>query len=70
MRVRGKQERRLSSTFRKQITLPMFVKNTLGESYQVESSCWLFLNNDVLDDCWNEKVVNNDKHKNMDDKGK
>ena len=48
----------------------MFVKNTLGESYQVDSSSWEFLNIDVEDECWNEKVNKNDKHKNKDDKGK
>eukprot|EP00090_Calanus_glacialis_P010264 TRINITY_DN18651_c0_g1_i1.p1 TRINITY_DN18651_c0_g1~~TRINITY_DN18651_c0_g1_i1.p1 ORF type:complete len:600 (-),score=110.92 TRINITY_DN18651_c0_g1_i1:181-1980(-) len=64
------QERRLSSAFTKLITLPMFVKNTLGESYQVDSSSWEFLNRDVEDECWKEKVNKNDKHNNKDDKGK
>jgi len=64
------QERRLSSAFTKMITLPMFVKNTLGESYQVDSSSWEFLNKDVEDEYWNEKVKNSEEHKNKDDKGK
>ena len=29
--------------------------DTLGESYQVDSSSWEFLNKDVDDDCWNNK---------------
>jgi hypothetical protein len=46
----------------------MFVKNSLGESYQVDSSSWEFLNRDVEDECWNEKVNKNDNNK--DDRGK
>merc|ERR1712098_847956 len=49
------QERRLSNAITKLISLPSFVKNTLGESYQVDSSSWEFLNKDVDDDCWNNK---------------
>jgi len=49
------QERRLSNTFTKLMNFPTFVKNTLGESYQVDSSSWEFLNKDVEDDCWIEK---------------
>jgi len=60
------QERRLSSGFTKMITLPMFVKNTLGEGYQVDSSSWEFLNKDVEDECWNENVNTNEKLKNND----
>ena len=48
----------------------MFVKNTLGERYQVNSSRWEFLNKDVEDECWSDKVKKNEKHKNKDDKGK
>jgi hypothetical protein len=62
------QEQRLSSAFTKLITLPIFVKNSPGESYQVDSSSWEFLNRDVEDECWNEKVNKNDKNK--DDRGK
>jgi len=62
------QERRLSSAFNKLITFPMFMKNTLGESYQVDSSSWEFLNKDVEDDCWNKKVNIKEELKNMDDK--
>jgi len=64
------QERRLSSAFTKMITFPMFVKNTLGESYQVDSSSWEFLNRDVEDDCWNEKENAHEKHKKRDDNPK
>jgi len=49
------QERRLSNAITKLISLPSFIKNTLGESYQVDSSSWEFLNKDVDDDCWNNK---------------
>jgi len=43
------QERRLSNAFAKLITFPSLVKNKLGESYQVDSSSWEFLNKNVDD---------------------
>jgi len=55
------QERRLSNAFAKLITLPTFVKNTLGESYQVDSSSWEFLNKDAGDHCWEDD--NTDKRR-------
>jgi len=56
------QEKRLSNAFAKLITLPTFVKNTLGESYQVDSSSWEFLNKDAGDHCW-EEDENTDKRR-------
>jgi len=48
------QERRLSNAFTKLITLPTFLKNTLGEGYQVDSSSWEFLNKDTDVHDWDE----------------
>merc|ERR1711902_368039 len=46
------QEKRLSSAITKLITLPIFERRTLGESYQVNSLSWEFLNKDADDECW------------------
>ena len=43
------QEKRLSSAFTKLISFPSLVKNNIGESYQVDSSSWEFLNTDISD---------------------
>merc|ERR1711983_516337 len=57
------QERRLSNTFTKLMNFPAFVKNTLVESYQVDSSSWEFLYKDVEDNCWsNENEMKSNDH--------
>jgi len=61
------QERRLSSAITKLITLPIFERKTLGESYQVNSLSWEFLNKDADDECWDRSA---DKSKHLDDKNK
>jgi len=48
------QEKRLSTAITKLITLPIFERRTLGESYQVNSSSWEFLNKDTDDECWDK----------------
>merc|ERR1711902_348858 len=48
------QEKRLSSAITKLITLPIFERRTLGESYQVNSLSWEFLNKDADDECWDK----------------
>merc|ERR1719412_821501 len=61
------QEKRLSSAITKLITLPIFERRTLGESYQVNSLSWEFLNKDADDECWERS---GDKSKHLDDKKK
>ena len=61
------QEKRLSSAITKLITLPIFERRTLGESYQVNSLSWEFLNKDADDECWERSA---DKSKHLDDKKK
>ena len=61
------QEKRLSSAITKLITLPIFERKTLGESYQVNSLSWEFLNKDADDECWERSA---DKSKHLDDKNK
>lgn len=61
------QEKRLSSAITKLITLPLFERRTLGESYQVNSLSWEFLNKDADDECWERSA---DKSKHLDDKNK
>jgi len=61
------QEKRLSSAITKLITLPIFERRTLGESYQVNSLSWEFLNKDADDECWDRSA---DKSKHLDDKNK
>ena len=61
------QEKRLSSAITKLITLPIFERRTLGESYQVNSLSWEFLNKDADDECWERS---GDKAKHLDDKKK
>merc|ERR1712227_168154 len=48
------QEKRLSTAITKLITLPIFERRTLGESYQVNSLSWEFLNKDTDDECWDK----------------
>merc|ERR1719461_366701 len=61
------QEKRLSTAITKLITLPIFERRTLGESYQVNSLSWEFLNKDADDECWERSA---DKSKHLDDKKK
>merc|ERR1719211_544400 len=65
------QEKRLSSAITKLITLPIFERRTLGESYQVNSLSWEFLNKDAEDECWDrsgEKTKDGSEQKDIKDK--
>merc|ERR1719228_758497 len=59
------QEGSLGSALSKMITLPICMKRTFDDSYQVDSSSWEFLNRNVEDDCAREnlnKEVTKDKN--------
>ena len=59
------QEGSLGSALSKMITLPLCMKRTFDENYQVDSSSWEFLNRNVEDDCASKnlnKEVTKDKN--------
>jgi len=60
------QEKRLSTAITKLITLPIFERRTLGESYQVNSLSWEFLNKDADDECWDKTASHPDNSKDSD----
>merc|ERR1719443_2540460 len=60
------QEKRLSTAITKLITLPIFERRTLGESYQVNSLSWEFLNKDADDECWDKIASHPDNSKDSD----
>jgi len=65
------QEKRLSTAITKLITLPIFERRTLGESYQVNSLSWEFLNKDTEDECWDrsgDKTKDGSEQKDIKDK--
>merc|ERR1711970_505647 len=61
------QEGSLGSALSKIITFPICMKRTFDESYQVDSSSWEFLNENVKED-FPSKKINNEVTKDKNDK--